>query len=88
MVLFLSIFRTSCSESYFVSEALYVPENRLLNKQKLTLFIISVVPRQWTKLSETGQVDSHEIVPDTENSHSLERDQKGIQLLGEIPLTL
>ena len=86
MVLFLSISRTSCSESYFVSEALYVPENRLLNKQKLTLFIISVVPRQWTKLSETGQVDSHEIVPDTENSP--ERDQKGIQLLGEIPLTL
>lgn len=46
--------RTSCTESYFVSEALYVPEIKLLNKQKLKLAIISVLPKQWTDLSATS----------------------------------
>lgn len=58
--------RTSCSESYFVSEALYVPEIKLLNKQKLTLIIISVLPKHWENYSATARVSkSHDFVPKT-----------------------
>ena len=36
-----STLRTSCTERYFVSEALYVPESKLLSQQKLMFVIVS-----------------------------------------------
>lgn len=39
--------RTTCTESYFISETLYVPENQLDNKKALRFTIMSLHPKQW-----------------------------------------
>ena len=54
MICFKFSSRTSCTESYFVSEALYVPESKLLNKQRLTLVIVSVIPENWSDISPSS----------------------------------
>ena len=54
MICFKFSCRTSCTESYFVSEALYVPESKLLNKQRLTLVIVSVIPENWSDISPSS----------------------------------
>ncbi|KAL4234625.1 hypothetical protein ACF0H5_006266 [Mactra antiquata] len=43
--------RTSCKESYFLSEALYVPENQLEEKQLLTFTVLSLIPDNWESLN-------------------------------------
>ncbi|OWF34732.1 UPF0489 protein C5orf22-like [Mizuhopecten yessoensis] len=40
--------RTSCKESYFVSETLYRPVEKLLNRKTLTLTVITVQPTNWS----------------------------------------
>ncbi|XP_033753883.1 UPF0489 protein C5orf22-like isoform X2 [Pecten maximus] len=39
--------RTSCKESYFVSETLYRPVGKLLNRKTLTLTVVTVQPTNW-----------------------------------------
>ncbi|KAK3086026.1 hypothetical protein FSP39_012357 [Pinctada imbricata] len=46
--------RTTCTESYFISETLYCPESSLLNKQCVTLTVFTVKPNSWDDLSHTG----------------------------------
>ncbi|XP_060066199.1 UPF0489 protein C5orf22-like [Ylistrum balloti] len=41
--------RTSCKESYFVSETLYRPAENLLNRKSLTLTVITVQPTNWSE---------------------------------------
>ncbi|XP_045193254.2 UPF0489 protein C5orf22 homolog isoform X2 [Mercenaria mercenaria] len=40
--------RTTCTESYFISETLYVPEGQLSNKKRLRFTIVTLKPRDWS----------------------------------------
>lgn len=39
--------RTTCKENYYVSEALYCPENQLENKKEVTLAVVTVTSDPW-----------------------------------------
>ncbi|XP_046550151.1 LOW QUALITY PROTEIN: UPF0489 protein C5orf22 homolog [Haliotis rubra] len=43
--------RTTCTESYFVSETLYVPESELVEKKLVSLTVITVVPEKWSDIA-------------------------------------
>ncbi|XP_060603050.1 UPF0489 protein C5orf22-like [Ruditapes philippinarum] len=58
--------RTTCTESYFVSETLYVPESQLLNKQLLTFSIFTLKPTDWVDNEEVNEVKKHS------NEHKLD----------------
>ncbi|XP_069112609.1 UPF0489 protein C5orf22 homolog isoform X2 [Argopecten irradians] len=47
--------RTSCKESYFVSETLYRPVEKLLNRKTLALTVITVQPTNWQEKHPTEQ---------------------------------
>ncbi|CAI9744510.1 Hypothetical predicted protein [Octopus vulgaris] len=40
--------RLSCKINYFISEALYVPEEDLINKKRVTLITITLEPSSWS----------------------------------------
>ncbi|KAJ8303257.1 hypothetical protein KUTeg_019653, partial [Tegillarca granosa] len=44
--------RTTCKENYFISEVLYLPEEEMTNKQKVTLTTLTVCPRKWSELDD------------------------------------
>lgn len=52
------IFRTSCPENYFLSEALYLPENKMVNKKQIKLTILTVEPCSWKNLRSNTSSDS------------------------------
>lgn len=51
-IIFLFHYRTTCTESYFLSETLYVPESQLIDKKLLTFTILSLKPENWDILEE------------------------------------
>ncbi|KAK3608077.1 hypothetical protein CHS0354_031064 [Potamilus streckersoni] len=80
--------RTTCKESYFVSETLYVPEDQLRNKKSLTFTIKTVIPVDWNVGGDTiVSKDAQETTPLQETSNSLPCEssslkcEKNIQLL-------
>ncbi|XP_046328962.2 UPF0489 protein C5orf22 homolog [Haliotis rufescens] len=62
--------RTTCTESYFVSETLYVPEAELVEKKLVSLTVITVVPEKWSNVAtvtETSQVRVNIVSGETES---------------------
>lgn len=52
--------RTTCTESYFLSEILYVPEHQLMNKRLLTFTVMTLCPDNWDILTSThGDLHLH-----------------------------
>ncbi|KAL5020884.1 hypothetical protein ScPMuIL_000039 [Solemya velum] len=43
--------RTSCTENYFVSETLYLPENKMVNKRRVRLTVLTVEPAKWSSVA-------------------------------------
>ncbi|XP_052817687.1 UPF0489 protein C5orf22 homolog [Mya arenaria] len=62
--------RTSCKESYFVSEALYVPESKLDNKHTLKLTVLTLTPQHWDQLSKrrSAHVEGADVLNNTEST--------------------
>ncbi|XP_041376011.1 UPF0489 protein C5orf22 homolog [Gigantopelta aegis] len=54
--------RTTCKENYFVSEALYSPEEQLENKKKVALTVICVRPEPWLATDRHSASVSHQSV--------------------------
>eukprot|EP00106_Octopus_bimaculoides_P015340 XP_014782782.1 PREDICTED: UPF0489 protein C5orf22 homolog isoform X2 [Octopus bimaculoides] len=42
------VYELSCKINYFISEALYVPEEDLINKKRVTLITITLEPSSWS----------------------------------------
>lgn len=84
-------YRTTCTESYFISETLYVPEKQLDNKRFLRFTVVTLKPKNW--LSVTRVENSHHSKLVVENYKKnvrnemdverQERQQEGNYLYGE-----